>query len=146
MRWSGSRRDLPWKRSALAPEAPGNVTAQERFAVGGFVAGLHGATAIAVCYAARLAESGASAALKEAVDAAISEARTNGPYGSDPPDARSAPRRGIRARAHARLSPARRRAGGAAGAAGRRLVHDRHRDALPDRRLPVLDRKSTCLN
>ena len=71
-------------RALFAPEAPGNVTAQERFAVGGFVAGLHGATAIAVCYAARLAESGASAALKEAVDAAIAEARTNGPYGQYP--------------------------------------------------------------
>ena len=71
-------------RALFAPEAPGNVTAQERFAVGGFVAGLHGATAIAVCYAERLAESGASAALKEAVDAAIAESRTNGPYGSYP--------------------------------------------------------------
>src|SRR3989449_3405345 len=70
-------------RALFAPEAPGNVTAQMRFAVGGFVAGLHGATAIAVCYAARLAESGASA-LKEAVDAAIAEARTNGPYGRYP--------------------------------------------------------------
>ncbi len=71
-------------RALFAPAAPGNVTAQERFAVGGFVAGLHGATAIAVYYVARLAESGASAALKEAVDAAIAEARTNGPYGRYP--------------------------------------------------------------
>ena len=71
-------------RALFAPEAPGNITAQERFAVGGFVAGLHGATAIAVCYAARLAESGASAALKEAVDEAITEARTSGPYGRYP--------------------------------------------------------------
>src|SRR5206468_2952 len=72
-------------RALFAPEAPGNLTPQERFAAGG-----------------------------------------------------SVPRRGIRARAHARLSPARRRAGGAAGAAVCRVVHDRHRDALPDRRLPVL--------
>jgi CMD domain protein len=71
-------------RALFVPEKPGNVTAQERFAVGGFVAGLHGATAIAVRYAARFAESGASAALKDAVDAAISEARTNGPYGRYP--------------------------------------------------------------
>src|SRR5207244_10737328 len=71
-------------RALFWPEAPGNVTAQERFAVGGFVAGLHGATAIAVCYAARLAESGASAPLKEAVDAAIKEVKTHGPYGSYP--------------------------------------------------------------
>jgi len=71
-------------RALFAPEAPGNVTAQERFAVGGFVAGLHGATAIAASYAARLAESGASAALKEAVDAVSKEAKTHGPYGSYP--------------------------------------------------------------
>ncbi len=71
-------------RALFAPEAPGNVTAQERSAVGGFVAGLHGATAIAAYYAARLAESGASAALRQAVDAAIAEARTNGPYGRYP--------------------------------------------------------------
>ena len=71
-------------RALFAPEAPGNVTPQERFAVGAFVAGLHGATAIAVSYAARLAESGASSALREAVDAAITEARTHGPYGQYP--------------------------------------------------------------
>src|SRR5437773_12523521 len=64
-------------RALFAPADPGNVTAQERFAVGAFVAGLHGATAIAVAYAARLAESGASASLKEAVDAAIKEAKTH---------------------------------------------------------------------
>lgn len=71
-------------RALFAPEAPGDVTAQERSAVAGFVAGLHGATAIAAYYAARLAESGASATLREAVDAAIAEARTNGPYGRYP--------------------------------------------------------------
>jgi CMD domain protein len=71
-------------RALFAPEAPGHVTVQERFAVGGFVAGLHGATAITAYYAARLAESGASAALREAVDAAIAEARTDGPYGRYP--------------------------------------------------------------
>jgi len=71
-------------RALFAPEAPGNVTAQERFAVGGLVAGLHGATAIAVAYATRLAESGASSVLKDAVDAAIKEAKTHGPYGRYP--------------------------------------------------------------
>jgi CMD domain protein len=68
----------------FAPETPGGVTTQERFAVGAFVAGLHGATAIAAAYAARLAESGASAVLKDGVDAAIKEAKTHGPYGSYP--------------------------------------------------------------
>jgi CMD domain protein len=68
-------------RALFAPADPANVTAQERFAVGTFVAGLHGATAVAAAYADRLADSGAPAALKDAVDAAIKEARTHGPYG-----------------------------------------------------------------
>jgi len=71
-------------RALFAPAEPGHVTAPERFAVGGFVAGLHGATAIAAYYGARLAESGASASLKDAVDAATAEARTKGPYGRYP--------------------------------------------------------------
>jgi CMD domain protein len=71
-------------RALFAPETMGNVTAQERFAVGAFVAGLHGATAVAAAYAARLADEGASAALKEVVDA-VKEARTHGPYGSYTP-------------------------------------------------------------
>ncbi len=71
-------------RALFTPESPDNISAQERFAVGEFVAGLHGATAITDRYAARLVESGASAALKEAVDAAIKEAKTHGPYGSYP--------------------------------------------------------------
>lgn len=71
-------------RALFAPQAPGGVTAQERFAVGAFVAGLHGALAIADHYAASLAESGASASLKDAVDAAIKDARTKGPYGRYP--------------------------------------------------------------
>ena len=71
-------------RALFAPEVPADVTAQERFAVGSFVTGLHGETAIAAFYAAGLAASGASAALREAVDAAIAEARAQGPYGSYP--------------------------------------------------------------
>src|SRR5262245_57430083 len=71
-------------RALFAPMEPGNVSAQERFAVGTFVAGLHGATPIASGYAERLAESGASAGLKDAVAAAIGEAKTNGPYGRYP--------------------------------------------------------------
>src|SRR3989442_6971118 len=67
-------------RALFAPEAPGNVTAQERFAAGGFVPGLHGATAIAAGYGARLAATGASVPLQEAVAVAMPQARTNGPY------------------------------------------------------------------
>ena len=72
-------------RALFAPETVGNVTAPERFAVGVFVAGLHGATAVAAAYAARLADEGAAAALREGVDAAVKEARTHGPYGSYTP-------------------------------------------------------------
>lgn len=71
-------------RALFAPEVPGDVTAQERFAVGSFVTGLHGEAAIAAFYAAGLSASGASASLREAVDAAIAEARAHGPYGSYP--------------------------------------------------------------
>jgi CMD domain protein len=71
-------------RALFAPEIPGDVTAQERFAVGTFVTGLHGEAAIAAFYAAGLSASGASASLREAVDAAIAEARAHGPYGSYP--------------------------------------------------------------
>ena len=71
-------------RALFAPDKPGNVTAQERFALGAFVAGLHGATAIATAYAERLSESGAPAALKDALDAAVAEAKTSGPYGRYP--------------------------------------------------------------
>ena len=71
-------------RSLFAPEVPGDVTAQERFAVGSFVSGLHGGAAMAAFYAAGLAASGAAAALREAVEAAIADARAHGPYGSYP--------------------------------------------------------------
>ena len=71
-------------RALFAPDVPGNVTAGERFAVGGFVAGLHDDAAIAAFYTGGLAASGASAALREGLDAAIAEARTRGPYGSYP--------------------------------------------------------------
>lgn len=71
-------------RALFAPPAPGDITAQERFAIGAFVAGLHGDTAIAAHYTARLAASGAPAALRDAVDAALAEARASGPYGRYP--------------------------------------------------------------
>src|SRR5262245_10412364 len=71
-------------RALFTPEKPGTVSAQERFAVAVFVASLHGATTIAARYGERLAESGASTALKDAVDAAVAESKTSGPYGSYP--------------------------------------------------------------
>src|SRR5499426_921279 len=42
-------------RALFTPEALRSISAQERFAVGAFVAGLHGETAVAAAYAARLA-------------------------------------------------------------------------------------------
>ena len=71
-------------RALFAPDVPGDVTAQERFAAGAFVAGLHGAAEIAAFYAERLAAAGASAALRDAVDAAVAEAKGRGPYGRYP--------------------------------------------------------------
>jgi len=71
-------------RALFAPDVPGDVTAQERFAVGAFVAGLHGDATIAAFYAEGLAASGAPAALREAVDGAIAEASARGPYGRYP--------------------------------------------------------------
>jgi len=71
-------------RALFAPEAPGTVTAGERFAAGAFVAGLHGDAAMARFYAEGLAASGAPAALRDAVDAAIADARARGPYGRYP--------------------------------------------------------------
>jgi CMD domain protein len=71
-------------RALFAPKALGGVTAQERFAVGAFVAGLHGDAAMVSFYAERLAASGAAAGLRHAVDGASAEARGQGPYGSYP--------------------------------------------------------------
>ena len=71
-------------RALFAPEAPGPVTAEERFAVGAFVAGLHGDGPVAAFYADGLARSGASSALRQALDAAVTEARARGPYGRYP--------------------------------------------------------------
>lgn len=71
-------------RALFAPAAPGHVTAQERFAVGTFVTGLHGGPRIAAFYRAGLAASGASPALREAIEAAVAEAGARGPYGRYP--------------------------------------------------------------
>jgi CMD domain protein len=71
-------------RALFAPAAPGDVTAQERLAVGAFVAGLHADAAIARFYADGLEAGGASPALRAAVDAAIADARARGPYGRYP--------------------------------------------------------------
>jgi len=71
-------------RALFAPEAPGGVSATERFAIAAFVTGLHGNAETASFYTTGLAASGASAELREAVEAAIAEAKGKGPYGSYP--------------------------------------------------------------
>jgi CMD domain protein len=71
-------------RALFTPDALGGVTAEVRFAVGAFVAGLHDDGAVAAFYMARLADSGALTALRDAVTLAVGEAGTRGPYGSYP--------------------------------------------------------------
>ena len=71
-------------RALFAPDQPEGVTLQERFALGTFVAGLHGDATIAAFYAAGLTRNGASAGLRQAIDAALAEAKARGPYGSYP--------------------------------------------------------------
>jgi len=71
-------------RALFAPADWGGVTATERFAMAAFATGLHGEARTAGFYAARLAESGASADLRQAIDRAIAAAMGEGPYGSFP--------------------------------------------------------------
>jgi CMD domain protein len=71
-------------RALFAPAPAAGVSAQERFAVGAFVAGLHGDAAIVNFYATRLLEAGAPAELRDAVGAAGAEAQSRGPYGRYP--------------------------------------------------------------
>ena len=68
----------------FVPTSPGGVTAQERFAVASFVAGLHGRPETSDFYSKGLASAGASAELQAAVAAAVAAAKTSGPYGSYP--------------------------------------------------------------
>ena len=71
-------------RALFAPDNPGHVTPPERFATATFVAGLHGAVEAHAFYAGELAATGASPAMREAVDKVIKDARGKGPYGSFP--------------------------------------------------------------
>ncbi len=71
-------------RALFAPDDEGGVTATERFAIAAFVTGLHGDPESAAFYASGLAASGAPAELCGAIDAAITAARGQRPYGSYP--------------------------------------------------------------
>jgi CMD domain protein len=65
------------------PETPGNVAAEERYAVATFVAGLHRQPAVTDFYASGLRALG-KARLAEAVDKEISRGAAEGPYGRYP--------------------------------------------------------------
>lgn len=62
------------------PPAPGAFGHAERFAVAAFVAGLHEQPSVAAFYRERV-----PAALRPAINAAVQEARGQGPYGAYPP-------------------------------------------------------------
>lgn len=68
----------------MEPASSGGVTAQERFAVAAFVAGLHGRPETSDFYGTRLAASGAPPTLRSAVAAAVAAGSATGPYGHYP--------------------------------------------------------------
>lgn len=70
--------------SLFAPKAFGGVSAQERFAVASFVAGLHGRPETIAFYADKLAGAGVSAELRKAVAAEVTAAKATGPFGNYP--------------------------------------------------------------
>ncbi len=70
--------------SLFKPTSLGGVSAQERYAVATFVAGLHGQAQAEAFYGAGLGEAGGSAALKAAIALAVAAGKTQGPYGAYP--------------------------------------------------------------
>jgi len=68
----------------LAPDDPGGVSPQERFAIAAFVAGLHGEPQTIRFYTDGLKSSGAPAARIAAIAAEVVAAKTAGPYGRYP--------------------------------------------------------------
>jgi CMD domain protein len=68
----------------FAPEFPGNVTAEERFAVAVFVAGLHRDAATLEFYRSGFAKQKGRPEIAQAIDAEIAHGATHGPYGNYP--------------------------------------------------------------
>jgi CMD domain protein len=68
----------------FAPIDASEFSLPERAAVAVFVTGLHGESAVAAFYRAKLAASADGAALVEAIDAEIERGKTSGPYGAFP--------------------------------------------------------------
>jgi CMD domain protein len=71
-------------RALFAPESLGGVSAQERFAVATFLAGLHTQPDVAAFYRGKFEAAGAAPALLATIDAAVLSAKATGPYGHFP--------------------------------------------------------------
>jgi CMD domain protein len=69
-------------RALFEPAETGDVTAQERFAVASFVAGLHAQDEITAFYTGGLVRTAPSEAFVAALSAEIIRGRTAGPYGA----------------------------------------------------------------
>ncbi|MBK1657350.1 CMD domain protein [Paracraurococcus ruber] len=123
-------------RVLFTPAAPGEVSIAERFAVGAYVAGLHGPSPTAEHYMAELQAQ--APALADAVAQAIAATAGTGPYGSFPAgplSAEDAPG------AEAALSPALAEALGprlTAALAHAHFLLFHPRDAAPERFAPLL--------
>ncbi|MFO1084278.1 MAG: CMD domain protein [Reyranellaceae bacterium] len=70
--------------SLFSPLSEADATKVERFAIGCFVAGLHGRPEMEAFYDAGLAGAGAPAGLKAAIAGAVAAAKGKGPYGRYP--------------------------------------------------------------
>jgi CMD domain protein len=70
--------------SLFKPTTMGGVSAQERYAVASFVAGLHGQPQTEDFYGAGLTEAGGTASLTAAIALAVAAGKTQGPYGAYP--------------------------------------------------------------
>jgi CMD domain protein len=71
-------------QALFAPKFPGGVTAEERYAVAAFVAGLHREARVLAFYLDGLAAQSASQGVSEAVKAEIMRGAADGPYGRYP--------------------------------------------------------------
>jgi CMD domain protein len=70
--------------SLFSPLTEADASKLERFAIACIVAGLHGRPEMETFYGAGLASAGGTAALKDAIAAAVAAAKGTGPYGHYP--------------------------------------------------------------
>ena len=71
-------------QALFAPKFPSRFTAEERYAVAAFAAGLHGDAGIAAFYRAGLVALNGPRSVAEAIDTEIVPGRAEGPYGRYP--------------------------------------------------------------